>query len=83
MNNQSNEKFMLQEFLTLEKQTTSTYNTWAGECENNALRTKFLDILDDVHCIQNDIFKIMNQRGYYPVKPATQQELTEVKQKFC
>lgn len=77
------EKLDLQELLTLEKQTTSTYNTWAGECEHDGLRNKFIDILTDVHCIQNDIFKVMNQRGYYPVKAGTEQELNEIKQKFC
>lgn len=83
MNNQSNEKFTLQDFLTTQKQVTGTYNVWAGECQNNELRSKFIHILEDEHAIQNEIFVEMKSRGFYPVKAGEQQELDQIKQKFC
>ncbi|MFI3114651.1 MAG: spore coat protein [Clostridia bacterium] len=83
MNTQDNEKFTLQDFLTMEKQVTGTYNIWAGECVCPELRNKFLDILKEEHEIQNSIFQEMNSRGFYPVKPSEPQELEQLKQKFC
>lgn len=83
MNNQNNEKFILDDFLSTEKHMTSTYNMWLTECVNPNLRNKFMDILKDSHCIQNEVFQEMNARGFYPVKPSTQQELDTLKQKFC
>ena len=76
------EKFILQDFLTTQKQVTNTYNTWAGECVNAELRNKFLDLLKEEHAIQNELFVEMNNRGYYPVKPSTPEELSQLKQKF-
>lgn len=76
------EKFVLQDCLSTQKQITSTYNIWSGECVNNSLRNKFLDILKEEHEIQNDVFVAMNERGFYPVKAGTQEELTALKQKF-
>lgn len=80
--NKNKEKFTLQEFLAIQKQVTSTYNVWAGECVNTDLRTQFLDLLDKEHAIQNDIFCEMNKKGFYPVKPSTAKELSALKEKF-
>lgn len=76
------EKEILQDCLSSQKLTTGNYNTWAGECANEQLRTAMLNILDDEHRIQADIFTDMNTNGWYPVQPADQQQLQQVKQKF-
>lgn len=77
------EKEILSDLLSSEKYASDTYNTWAGECVDNSLRNTFLDILKEEHEIQNDIFVEMQNHGWYPTKPAQQQELNELRQKYC
>jgi len=76
------EKDILQDCLSSQKQTTSTFNMFAGECMNEQLRTAMLNILDDEHKIQSDIFTHMHANGWYPVEQAEQQKVQQAKQKF-
>ena len=76
------EKEILQDCLSSQKFTTSNLNTWAGECVCEQLRSAFLNILDDEHRIQADIFNDMSSKGWYPTQPADQQQLQQVKQKY-
>lgn len=71
------EKNLLSDALMTQKQYTATYNTWAGECDNQNLRNTMMELLKEEHCIQNDIFTIMKDNGMYPLKQATQQEINE------
>ena len=77
-----NEKEILQDCLSSQKQATSNYNTFAGECANEQLRNAILNILDDEHRIQADIFTDMSSNGWYPVQPADQQRLQQIRQQF-
>lgn len=76
------EKEILQDCLGSQKHAAASYNTFAGECANEQLRNAFLNILDDEHRIQADIFTAMNSNGWYPVQPADQQGLQQVRQQF-
>ena len=76
------EQEILQDCLSSQKFATSNYNTFAGECVNEQLRSAFLNILDDEHRIQADIFTSMNANGWYPVQPAEQQKVQQAKQQF-
>lgn len=76
------EKDILQDCLSSEKYTTTNYNIWAGECVCEQLRSAFLNILDDEHRIQADIFNEMSSKGWYQVQPADQQQIQQVKQKY-
>ena len=76
------EKEILQDCLSSQKFTTSNLNTWAGECVCEQLRSAFLNILDDEHRIQADIFNDMSSNGWYQTKPADQQQIQQIKQKF-
>jgi len=76
------EKEILQDCLSTQKHTAATFNTSAGECVNEQLRTAMLNILDDEHKIQADIFCHMHSNGWYPVEQAEQQKIQQAKQKF-
>ena len=76
------EKDILQDCLSSQKYTTTNYNIWAGECVSEQLRSAFLNILDDEHRIQADIFNDLSSKGWYATQPADQQQLQQVKQKF-
>ena len=76
------EKEMLNDFLISQKQLTSTYNTYAGECVSEQLRNTFLNILDDEHKIQADLFCDMQSNGWYQVEQAEAQKVTQARQKL-
>ncbi len=76
------EQQILQDALISEKHMTDSYNLYAGECVNEQLRTAMLDILNDVHTIQANIFSTMQSNGWYQVEPAEQQKIQKAKQKF-
>ena len=76
------EKEILKDSLICEKHMTASYNTFAGECVNPQLRSTMLNILNDVHTIQADIFSTMQQNGWYQVEAAEQQKIQNARQKL-
>jgi spore coat protein CotF len=77
------EKELLNDFLMTQKQMTSSYNTYAGECVNTQLKNTFLNILDEEHKIQTDIFSDMQAKGWYQVETADQTKITQTRQKLA
>ena len=76
------EKQILQDSLISQKQMTGAYNTFAGECVCEQLRCAMLNILDDEHKIQSDIFSTMQTNGWYQVEQADQQKIQQTRQKL-
>ena len=76
------EKEMLQDSLISQKLITESYNSFAGECVNEQLRCAFLNILDDEHCIQANIFNTLQTNGWYQVEPAQAQKIQQARAKF-
>ena len=76
------EKEMLADALTAEKTATTLYNTFSNECVHDNVRNAILDCLEKEHAIQNEVFNMMHDRGYYPTPSADTQKVTEAKQKF-
>jgi len=76
------EKEMLNDLLATQKQMTASYNTFAGECVNPNLRNAFLNILDDEHRIQADIFGNLQANGWYQPEQADQQKIQQTQQKL-
>jgi len=73
---------MVADLLSTQKQITSTYNNYAGECKCTPMRNAFLDILKEEHQIQNELFTTMESRGWYPTKDAPPNEISAARQKF-
>jgi spore coat protein CotF len=76
------EQQILQDSLMSQKQMTGSYNTFAGECVSEQLRSTMLNILNDEHKIQADIFNSMQSHGWYQVEQADQQKIQQAKQKL-
>jgi spore coat protein CotF len=76
------EKEILNDCLTGQKQLTSAYNTFAGECVDPRLRSTFLDILEEEHCIQADLFDDMTAKGWYQTEPAEPGKVAQTRQKL-
>ena len=78
-----NEKEQLTDLLCAEKFMTSKYNDCLNESSTPELRAAFGSILEDEHKMQNEIFKEMNTRGFYPLKSADEATFKQVKDKFA
>jgi spore coat protein CotF len=76
------DKEMMHDALSSEKQMTGLYNTFTNECANTALRDEMMNILHDEHCMQADIFMDMQKRGWYPTPAAEDQKVQSAKEKF-
>ena len=64
------DKEVLEDALTAQKHITGMFNTSSNECVHPELRKTMLDILNDEHSIQFDVFDDMHQRGMYPTPSA-------------
>lgn len=76
------DKEMIEDALTSQKNITGSYNTYANECANPALMSDMMNILNEEHQIQHEIFCTMQQKGWYQVQPAEQQKVDQTKNKF-
>ena len=77
-----NDQEMMHDALSSQKQITGIYNTYANECATPAIRDEMLNILQEEHGIQADVFKEMQKRGWYPTPMAEEQKIQSTKQKF-
>ena len=76
------DKEILNDSLASQKQIASSYNTFAGECVDPQLRSTFLNILDEEHRIQADLFSDMTAKGWYQTEPADRQKIDQTRQKL-
>lgn len=76
------DKEVLADALAAEKNATSNYNTMANECVHDSVRDAILHCLEQEHSIQEEVFNMMHQRGYYPTPDAETSKVQTAKQKF-
>jgi len=76
------EKEILNDALVTEKAITGAYNTFSNECANPNVRSVMLQLLNEEHDIQFDVFNEMHTRGFYPTPLAEQEMVSQAKQKF-
>lgn len=77
------EKEVLGDALASQKCSTNNFNTFSNECVHEDLRQTLLKILSEEHDIQQDVFKIMHSKGYYPTPDAEQQKVDQLKQQYA
>ncbi|WP_040412568.1 spore coat protein [Desulfosporosinus sp. BG] len=76
------EQEILTDLLTSEKHLTSTVNTFITESTCANLRQNLKTILTEEHSIHENLYNIMNQKGWYPTSDAEAQEVQKVKGRF-
>lgn len=76
------DKELMDDVLSSEKQMTGIYNSYANECATPEIRQEMLKILKEEHDIQADVYTEMQSRGWYQAPPAEQQKINQAKQKF-
>lgn len=78
---QMQEKDIVLDILSGTKASLGNYAKVIMETENPTLRQTFQQMRDGDEKFQYDLYKIAEQKGYYPTSPnATQQDLQNVKQ---
>lgn len=76
------EKEILGDALTTEKTSTSNYNMYSNECVHKEVRDVMLDLLAKEHEIQDDVFKMMHERGFYKTPEADDKKVDEAKMTY-
>ena len=73
---------MMDDALSSQKFITEGYNSFANECATPAIKTEFMNILNEEHQIQHEMFQEMQKRGWYQTEAADQNKVTQAKQKY-
>ncbi len=76
------ERELMDDLLTAEKHATVNYGLFANECSTDKMRCDVMNILEDTHKLQAEIFDVMAARGWYKTPAAEQSKISEAKQKF-
>ena len=77
-----NDQERITDFLCSEKKMSANYDTYASECVCLPLRDDFLNILNQGHRTQTDLFKLAQSKGWYQVEQAPQNKVSQAYTKF-
>ena len=75
------DKEILNDGLLAQKASTGKYNMAATECVHSSVRDTMLNILDQEHSIQHEVFDMMHKRGFYETPAAEDQKVQQAKMK--
>ena len=76
------EKEILGDALSAQKSTTELFNKASNECVHEDIRETLLDILEEEHEIQQDVFVMMHQKGFYPTPEAEDKKVQQLRQQY-
>ena len=82
LQNNFGEKEMLTDLLCTQKHISSSYNTALLESATPEVASSFHGILEEEHGLQEQIFNIMHNKGYYPTPKAEETKIYEAKQTY-
>ena len=77
------DKDRMMDALSLQKFLSGIYNESLNEAYHTPVKNCFSGLLEDTHRTQEELFAVMNERGWYPVEAAEEQKVTAAKQKFA
>lgn len=76
------EKEIFGDALAAQKSATSQFNMAANECMHEDVRKTMMNILNQEHEIQKEVFDGMHAAGYYPTPAADEKKVQDTKQRF-
>ncbi len=77
------DKEVLADGLCSQKGATGLYDKAANECVHPEVRKTIRSILEQEHNLQEDVFDMMHQKGFYPTPAAEDNKVQSAKQKFA
>ena len=70
------------DILTSQKHATELYNQFAVEAKMPELHSDFMEMLNQEHQMQQEIFKLMEEKGWYPIEMAEAEKIEKTKKMF-
>jgi spore coat protein CotF len=77
------DKDRMMDALSSQKFLSGIYNESLNEAYHTPVKSCFSDLLEDVHRTQEELFALMNERGWYPVENAEEQKVEQARLKFA
>jgi len=77
-----NDQEKLTDFLCSEKKMSANYDSFASECVNVALRDEFLNLFNQSHQTQTELFKLAQNKGWYQVEQAQSSNVSQAYTKY-
>ena len=78
-----NDKQIMENILLTTKGACDLYMHGAIESATANVHQAFATALNNTLCMQDDIYKQMSAKGWYPMEQATQQQRAQVRQKYA
>ncbi|MFE5319724.1 spore coat protein [Paenibacillus sp. NPDC056579] len=79
---QMNDRDRINDILSMQKYLSSGFNTGINEVQNPELRKTVASILQAQHEAQWQLFNLMFEKGWYKMKAADKQEISQAQQQF-
>lgn len=76
------DKCLMENILLTEKGVCDLYLHGSIESSTSNVHQAFSAALNDSLCMQDEVYKKMAQKGWYPSEQAEQQQIQKVKNKF-
>lgn len=76
------DKESAEDLLTSEKAIIGAYSQLLCESATPAVKRSIMSILDEEYKVQEELFAVMNKKGWYPVEGADDTKISQTKQKF-
>ena len=73
---------MMTDALSAQKFTTQRYNTFANECTSDSVRSEFIELLNEEHQIEQDVYTEMSKRGWQTADQAQRDRIIQVRSKY-
>lgn len=77
-----NDKEIMSNILNVTKGACDLMMHGAIESSTENVHTTFKKAFEDTLCMQNQIYKMMSEKGWYPMEKAEQQKIDTLKQKY-
>ncbi|MCS7459404.1 spore coat protein [Paenibacillus doosanensis] len=77
-----NDRDRVNDILSMQKYLTTGFNTGLSEVQNPQLRKSVASILTAQQEAQWELFNLMFEKGWYKMKAADKQEISQAKQQF-
>ena len=79
---QYNDQDIMQLLLNEFKHCASSVNIYVTEATSEQLRRDYMTCLGNIYNAQQQMFDMMQQKGYYKVQQASPQEIAQARNKF-
>jgi len=78
-----NDRDIVNDILSTEKYLTQAFNTAVNEASNQELYQTQLQILNELHEAQRELFNLMHQKGWYKLEAADANKIAQKAQQFA